>query len=66
MDSWLQQLGLGQYASAFQCAGYDDLATLAHLDEFDLDAIDVVLGAQQQQQQLAGEGPCLWILQETA
>lgn len=57
MDAWLEQLGLAQYAPAFQSAGYDDLATLAHLDDSDLDAINVALvGEQQHQQLLAGEG----------
>ena len=64
MDSWLYQLGLGQYVSAFRCAGYDDLTTVAHLNDVDLDAINHVLGEQQQQQQPAGEGPCLCILRE--
>ena len=53
VDEWLLELGLDQYAAAFRAGGYDDITTLAHLDDFDLDAINLVLAAQQQ---LAGEG----------
>jgi hypothetical protein len=39
---WLDSLRLGRYAEAFHLAGFDDIATLSHLNSEDLEHISAV------------------------
>lgn len=65
MDAWLRQLGLPQYIPAFKAAGYDDLATLAHLNRADLKCVEEVTGwcAQRCNHRTGGMASCgsLWL-----